>query len=330
MKKFSLVLLALFCFQAQAIRTLSFDERKLETEFDRLALQEKWTFATDVTAVGNPEYGKGYLGPSLDLPFVDFDPSVDVYSVDLRDKTKFKVIRNQGSCGSCVVFAVNGAWTITMQLRNLVFPDLSEGHLMNCGGNGGQCNGDYGDRVSERLDKLQTLFPLSVYPYVTSSGSCKESRYSGPRYGKISEFKNVGTSVRELGAALNSGYAVAGGVAADRYYQAYRGGVYNPQNSSSSVNRFNDKVYDDRVALSPAVNTLEGVVGTPYSVYQAIANDGSKKRAVKDVLSAIGVLTGYPAGALSRPIGYGIDVYEGDAEPTGPIDFTRGLVTGRR
>lgn len=238
MKKFSLVLLALFCFQAQAIRTLSFDERKLETEFDRLALQEKWTFATDVTAVGNPEYGKGYLGPSLDLPFVDFDPSVDVYSVDLRDKTKFKAIRNQGSCGSCVVFAVNGAWTITMQLRNLVFPDLSEGHLMNCGGNGGQCNGDYGDRVSERLDKLQTLFPLSVYPYVTSSGSCKEKNYSGPRYGKISEFKNVGTSVRELGAALNAGYAVAGGVAADRYYQAYRGGVYNPQSSSMSVNHY--------------------------------------------------------------------------------------------
>ena len=102
------------------------------------------------------------------------------------------------------------------------------------------------------------------------------------------------------------------------------------QLAQAGVNRFNDKVYDDRVALSPAVNTLEGVVGTPYSVYQAIANDGSKKRAVKDVLSAIGVLTGYPAGALSRPIGYGIDVYEGDAEPTGPIDFTRGLVTGRR
>jgi hypothetical protein len=46
-------------------------------------------------------------------------------------------------------------------------------------------------------------------------------------------------------------------------------------------------------------------------------------------LSALGLLTGVPVVPLARPLGYLSEVSEGNVEPTGPIDFARGLVTGR-
>ncbi len=91
----------------------------------------------------------------------------------------------------------------------------------------------------------------------------------------------------------------------------------------------NKGYHDDKVSLSPAISAIEAVTSTPKSVYKAIAEEGSKKKAVKDVLNSIGTLTGYPTGAFGRPAGYLIDVNEGNANPTGLIDFTRGLVTGR-
>lgn len=98
---------------------------------------------------------------------------------------------------------------------------------------------------------------------------------------------------------------------------------------SAGVNMFNDKWYDDRISTSPAVSMIESAVGAPKSVYKALADDGNKKRAVRDTLSAIGLLTGLPVTPLGKPVGYLIDVSEGDAEPSGPIDFMRGVVTGR-
>lgn len=98
---------------------------------------------------------------------------------------------------------------------------------------------------------------------------------------------------------------------------------------NAGVNRWNDKTYDDRISTSPVISLLEKSVSSPYSVYQAIVNDGDKRRAATDVLTAIGMVSGIPTAPLAKPVGYLIDVNEGDAEPTGPIDFTRGLVTGR-
>jgi hypothetical protein len=98
---------------------------------------------------------------------------------------------------------------------------------------------------------------------------------------------------------------------------------------NASVNAFNDKAYDDRVSTSPVISTLESAVSAPHSVYSAIVNDGSKKKAIRDTLTAIGLVTGAPLTPLSKPLGYMADVSEGKANPTGPVDYTRGLVTGK-
>jgi hypothetical protein len=94
------------------------------------------------------------------------------------------------------------------------------------------------------------------------------------------------------------------------------------------INKFNGNPMDDKVNLSPAISLLESTVSAPQSVYKALVEDGSKARAVKDVATAVSIATGLPAHWAGRPASYLTGIIEGDINPTGFGDFTRGLVTG--
>ena len=98
------------------------------------------------------------------------------------------------------------------------------------------------------------------------------------------------------------------------------------------VNRFNDKVYDDRLNLSPAITAIEGSAGVLYGGYKLITDEGNPKRFTKDFLTLLGLVTGLPTAPLSKPINYAIDLSEGDARPEGllaPLEIGRGLLTGK-
>lgn len=101
------------------------------------------------------------------------------------------------------------------------------------------------------------------------------------------------------------------------------------QTIQAGINSFNDKWYDDRITTSPAISMIESAVKAPKSVYEAVVENGNQNKAIKDTLTAVGLFTGLPIAPLGRPISYGLDVSTGKAEPTGPIDFTRGLITGK-
>lgn len=97
----------------------------------------------------------------------------------------------------------------------------------------------------------------------------------------------------------------------------------------AGINQFNDKWYDDRITTSPAVSSIERSVTAPFSVYKAITENGSKKKAIQDSLTLLGLITGAPVAPLSRPLGYLSDVSEGKADPENAADFARGLITGK-
>lgn len=98
----------------------------------------------------------------------------------------------------------------------------------------------------------------------------------------------------------------------------------------TGINYWNDKWYDDRITLSPAVSMIESAARAPKSVYKAIADEGSNKTAIRDTLTAIGLVSGLPVAPLARPLGYLSDVGEGKAkQPENVIDLTRGLISGR-
>ena len=97
----------------------------------------------------------------------------------------------------------------------------------------------------------------------------------------------------------------------------------------AGINSFNRRWYDDRISTSPVVSVLESAVTAPHSIYKAIAEEGHSKRAIRDLLTLIGVTTGLPAAALNRPAGYLASVYDGVAKPEDILDVTRGLISGK-
>jgi hypothetical protein len=87
--------------------------------------------------------------------------------------------------------------------------------------------------------------------------------------------------------------------------------------------------YDDRISTSPAISLIESAASAPKSAYEAITADGSRKKAIRDTMTFLGLMTGMPLAPLAKPLGYLSDVDEGKTDPTGPIDFARGLVSGK-
>lgn len=106
----------------------------------------------------------------------------------------------------------------------------------------------------------------------------------------------------------------------------------------SVVNRFDDKWYNDRLTLSPVFSVGDKAIGGVQAAYE-LGNglltgeqfdEDMKKGDVREMLTLMAVLTGLPPlAAAGKPIGYMMDVNSGATEPTGPVDFARGLATGR-
>lgn len=98
----------------------------------------------------------------------------------------------------------------------------------------------------------------------------------------------------------------------------------------AGINQFNDKWYDDRVNVSPAVTTIESAGrGGKAVLYDWWVDGEVQRRDIRDVLTLLSLLSRLPLTGLSRPASYLFDVQQGDAEPTGPVDYTRGLLSGR-
>lgn len=101
------------------------------------------------------------------------------------------------------------------------------------------------------------------------------------------------------------------------------------QAANAVLGTFTEVPYDDRISMSPAISVFESGLKTPAELYQTIVEGESFNRAdTRNMLNLLGVMSGLPAGAVSKPIGYGVGVAQGDIEPTGPVDVVRGAVTG--
>lgn len=97
---------------------------------------------------------------------------------------------------------------------------------------------------------------------------------------------------------------------------------------NAAANAWNGKPYDDRMATSPAISMLESAAKAPVSAYNAIVNEGSAQKAVRDVATLISMTVGLPANIAARPIGYLSGVADDKIDPTGPVDAIRGTLTG--
>lgn len=93
-----------------------------------------------------------------------------------------------------------------------------------------------------------------------------------------------------------------------------------------TINRFDGKMYNDRLSVAPFVSTVEAGTRIPFDIYKIVKGKGDASDTTKDVMTAVATATGLPMP--TRQVGYLADVAEGDVEPTGGLDMARGVITG--
>lgn len=97
-----------------------------------------------------------------------------------------------------------------------------------------------------------------------------------------------------------------------------------------ALNKFDKKWSNDRLQITPLETFLESAIGGATDVPKSIfEGEEWKNKNTRDVLNLMSLVTGVPVTPIAKPINYLRDVSSGKAQPTGPIDFTRGLVTGK-
>ena len=95
------------------------------------------------------------------------------------------------------------------------------------------------------------------------------------------------------------------------------------------INRFDDKYYNDSITVSPVLSAVESAIRAPLAILKIGLGEEVRKKDVRDIFTLLGIVTNLPVLPLARPVGYLLDIEAGKAKPSGPIDFTRGILTGQ-
>jgi len=96
-------------------------------------------------------------------------------------------------------------------------------------------------------------------------------------------------------------------------------------------NALNDKPYDDRISLAPAISAIESGVRVVGVVGRLTADDDytpKPSRAIRDVSTLVTLLVGIPTTPAAKSGGYLADIAAGRVEPTSQLDFIRGTISG--
>lgn len=100
----------------------------------------------------------------------------------------------------------------------------------------------------------------------------------------------------------------------------------------AGLNRqFTTQKYDDRASLSPALNSISdtGYFLAKLATQDLFQDPERFSKDMKETLGTLGMITGLPLTPLYKPLTYVEKVNSGEAQPSGPIDAVRGLVTGQ-
>jgi hypothetical protein len=95
------------------------------------------------------------------------------------------------------------------------------------------------------------------------------------------------------------------------------------------IGLFDSQPMNDRISVSPAVSFLEGAGRGVKAQYDILRGDDLGRRDIRDILSFYSLMTRVPLTGFAPPATYLFDVESGRARPSGPIDFTRGLISGQ-
>lgn len=102
------------------------------------------------------------------------------------------------------------------------------------------------------------------------------------------------------------------------------------QGVTLAFNMTDDKVYNDRLSISPGLSMAETTVRGGVTLLQGeMFDERLTKTEVRDFFTLIGMAVGAPTGPLARAGGYMADVENGRADPESTPELVKGLVVGR-
>jgi hypothetical protein len=135
-----------------------------------------------------------------------------------------------------------------------------------------------------------------------------------------------GSQVKYLAAFVpgNAAISFLGGKAKQGVAAALKGQGYD-----RLAEQMASKGLADKLNPSAALSSIERAGSALVSVPSAVFGNGDVGKAIREGALALGFATGLPVVAAAKPAAYVADVKSGKAKPTGTVDFTRGLVTGR-
>jgi len=88
----------------------------------------------------------------------------------------------------------------------------------------------------------------------------------------------------------------------------------------------------ERASVAPAFQVGKDAIDAAKRAFNRVAGDGDPYSGgdIRDAFTALGMVPGAQLlAAFGKPASYQADVAEGNIRPTGPLDYARGLVTGR-
>ena len=100
---------------------------------------------------------------------------------------------------------------------------------------------------------------------------------------------------------------------------------------SLPINYFNNVPWDDDIVSSPSLKALTTSVTLASSLYETtiIKGEAPTGKQIRDISTFIMLFLGIPVTPLGKAGGYARDVHRGEKEPANPVDFLRGLATGK-
>ena len=149
---------------------------------------------------------------------------------DWRDHNGVTAIRDQGNCGSCWAFGTIGIFESFLQIKNSVTTNLSEQHLVSCNPWGYGCGGGWWgfDMLISPGAVLEAAFP-----YVASDVPCPAGLtypYQASDWAYVDGDNQI-ADTQKIKEAIYQYGPVAAAVYVGSYFQAYRAGIFDKEES---------------------------------------------------------------------------------------------------
>jgi C1A family cysteine protease len=143
-------------------------------------------------------------------------------------------IKNQGNCGSCWAFAIVGSFEGAYYKKTGSAPNWSEQYVLDCNTQGYSCSGGFFSaqnmNCSPYGSRTETCYPYVAYKKTCSSSCSYVARATSWAY--VGSSSGV-PSTDAIKQKIYDKGLVAAACTADSYFQAYTGGCYSRNNTSS-------------------------------------------------------------------------------------------------